>query len=69
MPDAIDKSTGKPAMAYVGEAPWHGLGQKLPDGAPTDTWLHAAQLEWSLKRLPVGIDKLTMWGGGYWSGV
>ncbi len=30
----IDVSTGKPAIAYVGETPWHGLGEKLPAGAP-----------------------------------
>jgi len=49
----IDLSTGKPAIAYVGETPWHGLGDKLPDRAPIETWLKAAQLEWELKRLPV----------------
>ena len=32
MPHDIDDSTGKPAMAYVGEKPWHGLGEKLPRG-------------------------------------
>ena len=40
-------------MAYVGEEPWHGLGEKLPDGASIDTWLRAARLEWELRRLPV----------------
>jgi phage/plasmid-like protein (TIGR03299 family) len=53
MAHKIDSSTGMPAIAYVGEKPWHGLGQKLPDGAPIETWLRAAQLEWELKRLPV----------------
>jgi len=53
MAHEIDSSTGKPAIAYVGETPWHGLGEKLPDGASIDTWLEAAQLEWELKRLPV----------------
>src|SRR5580698_7376130 len=53
MAHEIDLSTGKPAIAYVGEKPWHGLGEKLPDGASIDTWLWAAQLEWELKRLPV----------------
>jgi hypothetical protein len=26
----IDQSTGKPAIAYVGQKPWHGLGEELP---------------------------------------
>ena len=25
----LDVSTGKPAMAYVGEKPWHGLGEEV----------------------------------------
>jgi phage/plasmid-like protein (TIGR03299 family) len=49
----IDFSTNKPAIAYVGEKPWHGLGQKLPGGQPIEVWLKEAQLEWDLKRLPV----------------
>jgi len=39
MAHEIDQSTGKPAIAYVGEEPWHGLGERLPEGAPIDTWL------------------------------
>ena len=53
MPHEIDVSTGKPAIAYVGETPWHGLGEKLPAGAPIESWLRAARLDWELKRLPV----------------
>jgi phage/plasmid-like protein (TIGR03299 family) len=53
MAHEIEQSTGKPAIAYVGEEPWHGLGEKLPAGASMDTWLRAARLEWELKRLPV----------------
>lgn len=49
----IDSSTGRPAIAYVGDNPWHGLGEKLPHGAPIEVWLRAARLEWELKRLPV----------------
>jgi phage/plasmid-like protein (TIGR03299 family) len=49
----IDFSTGKPAIAYVGETPWHGLGEELPRGQPIETWLKAAKLDWELKRLPV----------------
>jgi phage/plasmid-like protein (TIGR03299 family) len=53
MPHEIDVSSGKPAIAYVGEKPWHALGEKLPEGASIDTWLRAARLGWELKRLPV----------------
>jgi len=53
MSHEIDDSTGMPASAYVGEAPWHGLGEELPRGAPIEKWLNAARLEWELARLPV----------------
>ena len=49
----IDTSTGQPAIAYVGEEPWHGLGERLPEDAPIEVWLRAARLEWKLNRLPV----------------
>jgi phage/plasmid-like protein (TIGR03299 family) len=53
MAHEIDSSTGLPAIAYVGETPWHGLGEKLPAGQPIEAWLKAARLEWDLWRLPV----------------
>jgi len=53
MAHEIDSSTGLPAIAYVGETPWHGLGEKLPAGQPIEAWLKAARLEWDLRRLPV----------------
>ena len=49
----IDESTGKPAMAYVGEVPWHGLGQALPPGQDIDVWVKAAGLDWDIEMLPV----------------
>src|SRR5687768_67661 len=49
----LDNSTGRPAMAYVGETPWHGLGEELPEGQPIEVWVKAARLEWNLRRLPV----------------
>ena len=42
MPHEIDVSTGKPAIAYVGETPWPGLGEKL-SAASIQTWLSAGQ--------------------------
>jgi hypothetical protein len=53
MSHEIDQSTGKPAIAYTGDKPWHGLGERLPEGEPIETWLKAARLDWELKRLPV----------------
>lgn len=49
----LDFSTGKPAIAYVGKEPWHGLGHKLPDDAPIETWVQAAGLGWEILREPV----------------
>lgn len=49
----IDDSTGQPAMAYVGEAPWHGLGEKLPPGQSIDAWKRAARLDWTIQMVPV----------------
>ena len=49
----IDESTGRPAIAYVGEEPWHRLGEKLPEGQPIEVWIKAAGLDWELHRLPV----------------
>lgn len=53
MAHEIDATTGTNAIAYVGETPWHGLGQKLPEGADLATWKRAAQLEWSVLESPV----------------
>lgn len=48
MSHQIDQTNGD-AIAYVGEQPWHGLGQKLTEDADIDTWRREAHLEWSVK--------------------
>jgi phage/plasmid-like protein (TIGR03299 family) len=53
MAHQLDFSTGKHAMAYVGDTPWHGKGEKLEPDQSIETWLHSARLEWELQRLPV----------------
>lgn len=40
-------------MAYVGEEPWHGLGEELPPGQPIEVWAEAARLNWRIQMLPV----------------
>ena len=52
----LDESTGKPAMAYVGERPWHGLGEALPPEQDIETWVKAARLDWGIEMLPVNYQ-------------
>jgi phage/plasmid-like protein (TIGR03299 family) len=46
-------------MAYVGETPWHGLGQLLVPGASIEDWRLAAGMNWEILRSPVqfGIER------------
>jgi len=47
------RNNGAAEMAYVGEKPWHGLGQELQPGAPIETWLSAAGMDWTVQRSKV----------------
>ena len=40
--------TGKAAIAYVGETPWHGLGQKLTANSSLDDWATESGLDFKL---------------------
>lgn len=40
------RASGKAEMAYVGELPWHKLGQSVTKGADIDTWQREAGLDW-----------------------
>jgi phage/plasmid-like protein (TIGR03299 family) len=53
MAHLIDMSSGRANMAYVGETPWHGLGQALSQGASIDQWRVEAGLDWHVGRSPV----------------
>ena len=44
------RKNGFAEMAYVGEKPWHGLGQELVAGADLATWKKAAGMDWSVQR-------------------
>lgn len=45
--------TNQHEIAYVGDAPWHGLGQELQKGASINDWVKAAQMEWEVLGSPV----------------
>ncbi|MBW7565501.1 hypothetical protein KIF53_03270 [Chromobacterium subtsugae] len=40
-------------MAYVGQIPWHGLGNCLPAGQPVEVWQREAGLDWSIQEAEV----------------
>lgn len=40
-------------MAYVGERPWHGLGNKLEPQQPIGQWKKSAGMDWSIEESEV----------------
>lgn len=46
-------AAGKASIAYVGEVPWHGLGQSLLPGATMEEWAVAAGFDWEVKKADV----------------
>ena len=44
------RANGFAEIAWSGETPWHGLGQKLPEDADIETWRKAAGLDWQIER-------------------
>ena len=47
------RSNGLAEMAYVGDTPWHGLGQALPAGQSIEQWQTAAGMDWRVLRAQV----------------
>lgn len=39
-------------MAFVDEAPWHGLGKRVPESITTQELCVAAGLDWSVRKVP-----------------
>ena len=47
---------GRDAMAYVGETPWHGLGQQLTEDASLDVWARESGLDFELAAAEVQFN-------------
>jgi phage/plasmid-like protein (TIGR03299 family) len=43
-------TNGVAEMAYSGDLPWHGLGQRVDPDASVDEWINQAGMEWDVKR-------------------
>lgn len=41
------------SMAYVGDDPWHNLGQRLSPNQSIETWQTQAGMDWKIKEAPV----------------
>jgi phage/plasmid-like protein (TIGR03299 family) len=41
------------SMAYVGETPWHNLGQRLEPKQPIEVWAREAGMDWTIRSSPV----------------
>ncbi len=50
MSHLIDMSNYRANMAYVGETPWHGLGEQLTPGAPIEIWTREAGMDYTIER-------------------
>jgi phage/plasmid-like protein (TIGR03299 family) len=40
-------------MAFIGDTPWHGLGNQLPRNQPLEVWQRAAGMDWDIKQTEV----------------
>lgn len=49
MSHEIDTSNSRENIAYIGETPWHGLGQKLTPDADIETWRREAGLNFEVR--------------------
>ena len=36
-------------MAYVGQTPWHGLGNQLSQNQPIEVWAQQAGMDWRIE--------------------
>ena len=36
-------------MAYVGQTPWHGLGNQLTPNQPIEVWAKQAGMDWQIE--------------------
>lgn len=58
--DLISKTNLNGSMAFVGETPWHGLGQQLTPDSPIETWAEQAGMDFQLLSTPaMGFNPVT----------
>jgi phage/plasmid-like protein (TIGR03299 family) len=53
MAHLIDSTTGTAAIAYAGDVPWHGLGQRIDADQPLEVWREMSVLNWDIEAAKV----------------
>jgi phage/plasmid-like protein (TIGR03299 family) len=54
--ELTQREDGFHEMAFIGETPWHGLGQELKEGATIEEWQKAAGMDWTIESSPVNFN-------------
>jgi phage/plasmid-like protein (TIGR03299 family) len=54
--ELTQRADGFTEMAFIGETPWHGLGQELQEGADMVTWRKAAGMDWTINSAKVHYE-------------
>ena len=49
MAHELDTSNNRANMAFIGETPWHGLGQAMDPAAPLEVWREQAGMAWQIE--------------------
>lgn len=52
MAHELEFVNGEASMAYAGGLPWHGLGVSVPTDLTPQQMLEAAQLDWTVEKIP-----------------
>lgn len=49
-------------MAFVGQTPWHGLGNQLSQNQPIEVWAQQAGMDWRIESSNVSYMAKNVWG-------
>jgi phage/plasmid-like protein (TIGR03299 family) len=53
MSHELDFTKGVAAIAYTGDTPWHGYGERLIPGDPLEVWLEKAGMDYTVLESPI----------------
>lgn len=59
MAHELDFSNDRANVAYVGDTPWHGLGQSLTPNQPIEVWTREAGFDWDVRSAPAHFAATT----------